>query len=243
MNNKLQSLTLIVIVVLAVAVIGLYFRPSTVVVNQPNVGASGKQTGFNCIGYSGFRNADSVQPVLETEECIDGITMGSATSSMYLDNVTGEDRWIMDVKLGITGTDVTADSYVVVVATTSVNRSLGDAVNGTKLVADTFLQNTAAGSGAIAHWIIATGTKATSTSLRSMPSISTPVAGVGPTNIAGQKLYKTGDFRLANNERLVIKVMPFCNFDFVSAGACAFSNAATSTTRTFNLKAWIYSHN
>src|SRR3990167_599483 len=120
MNNKLQSLTLIVIVVLAVAVIGLYFRPSQVVVNQPNVGASGKQTGFNCIGYSGFRNADSLQPVLETEDCIDGITMGSATSSIYFDNTSGEDRYITDVKLGIVGSDVASDSYLVVVATTTV---------------------------------------------------------------------------------------------------------------------------
>ena len=143
----------------------------------------------------------------------------------------------MALEFGFVG-GAAADSFVVFVATTTINNSLRDPSDGGALALDDSQQV----GGEILTWIVATGTQATTTSMTQLRALGSVGPSIG--QVQGQTVKAGANFKVANRERVVFKLYNFCNIYRVGGQAtCVAAQQATSTSRGLNLKAWIYSHN
>lgn len=219
MSKNIQSLILGAIVVLAVAVIGLYWGETPKNIGQAvssTVGVGGTPSGFTEISL-----ADG-----EVTKGARELKMAAGTSTMIYENRSGDDLLISNPIFALpsdTGAGPLS-SYVWVLATTTLGDDLTDE-SGTaiSLTADRILMS----------WLTATGTGATSTSAAFLRNNHSSISAATQTNGGG----RSRDFPivLQNNSTMVLRLYALANITSdAGQGSGGGVTAATATTRGFN---------
>ena len=219
MNTKIQFLVLAVIVVLAVAVLGLYLTPAPVpegLGQGVNSETGGSPTGFTEISFNGG----------ETERFgLRELKMDGGTTTMTYDNRSGDDLLIYDPAFVIPSSARSAATYVWVLSTSTLTSAFtSPSVTPIALT----------GTNVLMVWQTATGSQATSTSLNSLGIAGKGIA-VGNNGTSGFDA-SANPILLKNNERLVLTLISNANVfgDGEQAGSGTSPAAASSTARGFD---------